>query len=74
MATVTSKGQITIPKDVRKALGLQAGSHIEFELQSGGVLLRKQIPPAAFQRWRGYLRDKTDLSSVDELMEDLRGE
>lgn len=74
MATVTSKGQITIPKDVREALGLQAGAHIEFELQSGGVLLRKQIPPATFQRWRGYLRGKTGSTDVGELLEELRGE
>lgn len=29
-ATVTSKGQITIPASVRAALGLDAGSRIEF--------------------------------------------
>lgn len=30
MATVTSKGQITIPADVRKALGLETGSVVDF--------------------------------------------
>lgn len=29
-ATITSKGQITIPADVRERLGLQAGDRIEF--------------------------------------------
>ena len=31
--TVTSKGQVTIPKRVRDALGVKAGSKVEFELQ-----------------------------------------
>ena len=35
-ATVTSKGQITIPASVRTALGLDAGSRVEFvELDDG---------------------------------------
>lgn len=74
MAIVTSKGQITIPKKVRDALGLEAGSHVEFDVQPGGVMLRKRIPSEVFDRWRGYLCDKTDFESVDELIEALRGE
>ena len=35
-AKVTSKGQITIPLDVRTALGLKAGSRVEFVAQSDG--------------------------------------
>lgn len=31
-ATITSKGQVTIPVDVRRRLGLEAGDRIEFEL------------------------------------------
>jgi antitoxin PrlF len=35
-ATVTSKGQITIPAEVRKALGLKAGDKIDiFEVEKG---------------------------------------
>lgn len=30
-ATITAKGQITIPVEIRKALGLDAGARIEFE-------------------------------------------
>ena len=35
-ATLTSKGQITIPADVRRTLGVQAGDRVEFvEIQPG---------------------------------------
>ena len=36
-ATITSKGQITIPKDVREALGVEAGDRVEFVAQAPGV-------------------------------------
>ncbi|MEJ1967135.1 MAG: AbrB/MazE/SpoVT family DNA-binding domain-containing protein [Rhizomicrobium sp.] len=34
--TVTSKGQVTIPKRVRDALGIAPGSSVEFELAEDG--------------------------------------
>ena len=35
-ATVTSKGQITIPVEVRRQLGLQPGSRLTFEATADG--------------------------------------
>ncbi|MEX2480582.1 MAG: AbrB/MazE/SpoVT family DNA-binding domain-containing protein [Gammaproteobacteria bacterium] len=45
-STVTSKGQITLPRDVRQALGLGAGDKVDFVAVAGGfklVPLRKDI-------------------------------
>ena len=40
-ATVTSKGQITIPADIRKALGLEAGERVMFtQLDDGTTVMR----------------------------------
>ena len=40
-ATVTSKGQVTIPADIRKSLGLIAGERVVFtQLDDGTTLLR----------------------------------
>ena len=39
-STVTSKGQITLPKPVREALGLERASVVEFELQGEEAILR----------------------------------
>jgi len=36
-ATITSKGQITIPIEVREALGLAAGDRVEFVAEEKGV-------------------------------------
>ena len=35
-ATITSKGQVTIPKEVREALGLEAGDRIDFVAEKTG--------------------------------------
>lgn len=35
-ATLTSKGQVTIPSRVRRALGLEAGDRVEFVEQEKG--------------------------------------
>ena len=36
---VTQKGQVTIPLPVRRALGIQPGSDVEFELDERGARL-----------------------------------
>jgi antitoxin PrlF len=37
--SVTSKGQVTIPKRVRKALGITTGTKVEFDVEGGGARL-----------------------------------
>ncbi len=74
MPTVTSKGQVTLPKQIRDALGIQPGSEVEFELEDGRAILRKSIKGEVLTRWEGYLRDQLPADSVDEMMESLRGE
>ena len=45
--SVTSKGQVTIPKRVRQALGITPGSKVEFDLEGGNArlkLVKRQAP------------------------------
>ncbi len=73
MPRVTSKGQVTIPKEIRDELGLKAGSQVEFVRERGRVVLRRRVPVEALDKWAGRLRGKLIAPSVDETMELLRG-
>lgn len=42
-ATVTSKGQVTIPKEVRDHLGLQSGDRLSFTVQDDGTVVVKPL-------------------------------
>jgi AbrB family looped-hinge helix DNA binding protein len=73
--TVTSKGQVTIPKPIREHLGIRPGSAVVFELAPDGrVVLSKPgaaRPPSRFEALRG--RAGPGLST-DEIMALTRGE
>ena len=44
VATLTAKGQITVPKAVREALGLRQGDQLSWELEDGSVRVRAVTP------------------------------
>lgn len=51
-AIVTERGQITLPKAVRDALGLAKGSVLKVELDGGRIVLSKRVDDA-ISRVRG---------------------
>lgn len=72
-ATVTAKGQITIPKAVREALGVKPGSKVEFKpLDDGHIAIVKQgpRPKGRFDRFRGVATTKL---TTDQIMALTRG-
>jgi antitoxin PrlF len=42
-ATVTTKGQVTIPKEVREHLGVDTGDRLSFVVQEDGTVIVKPI-------------------------------
>jgi AbrB family looped-hinge helix DNA binding protein len=75
-ATVTSKGQVTIPKPVRDRLGINPGSKVEFEVaEDGRAFLRRVgkrvLKPSRFERMRGTA---TSGLTTDEIMALTRGD
>jgi antitoxin PrlF len=70
-ATVAERGQITLPKAVRDALGLTKGSILKVELENGRIVLRKSVDDA-ISRARG--RFKLDgFETTDDAMRAIRG-
>ena len=53
-ATLTSKGQLTLPKEIRDRLGLDAGSVLDFALQPDNTITARAVKPDA-RRIRGLL-------------------
>lgn len=41
IATITSKGQITLPKPIRQALGVDSGGKVEFEFADDRVIVTR---------------------------------
>ncbi len=72
VATVTSKGQVTIPKDIRDRLGIRPGDHIEFVESGEGYVVQKRLETSPFDKWIGYLQHLGEHDS-DALVEEMRG-
>ena len=70
-AKVTSKGQVTLPKELRKKIGIDAGSCIEIKETEVGYVISKQNEADCLKKYIGILGSKT---SGDELIKELRGE
>lgn len=54
-ATLTSKGQLTLPKDIRDRLNLDAGAILDFQVQADGTITARHVQPDA-RRVRGLLK------------------
>lgn len=50
---VTSKGQVTIPQEIRKRLRLLPHTEVEFQLKNGVATLRKHCDPKKSGQYRG---------------------
>lgn len=70
-ATVTSKGQITLPKALRDLLHLKAGDRVEFIIE-GDDSVRMVPRTASVTRLRGMLpapKDPVSLEAMDEAIQ-----
>lgn len=71
-ATVAERGQITLPKAVRDALGLTKGTKLKVELDGGRIVLRKDVGDA-LRRVRGRFKLAEGFGSTDEALRAVRG-
>ena len=54
-ATLTSKGQVTLPKEIRDRLSLDAGAILDFQIQADNTITARRVLPDA-RRIRGLLK------------------
>jgi len=52
-AKITSKGQITVPREIRRALGVRPGDHLLFEQKGAEVSVRAVRVKSPFEKFRG---------------------
>ena len=45
LATMTSKGQVTLPKEIRDKLGLTAGAKLDFWIEPDGRIIVRKVEP-----------------------------
>jgi AbrB family looped-hinge helix DNA binding protein len=70
-STLTSKGQITIPKDIRKQLNLHSGDRLEFVIDEDGRVLVLSASIDASES-AGMLKSPARPVSVEEMNRAIR--
>lgn len=71
---ITSKGQVTVPKEIRDLLNLKPGSEVNFRYRNNEIVLERAdgaAPVSRFEKLRGHAGPGL---STDEVMRLLRGE
>ena len=64
---VQDDGKISIPQEVRDALGLGPGTILEVQSEAGVLVAWKKVEPDAFEKWRGRGRLPTGANTDDYL-------
>lgn len=72
-ATLTSKGQITLPKEIRDRLGLDAGSLLDFQVLEDNTITARPVKPDA-RRIRGLLKSPHAASLTVKQMDEAVSE
>jgi antitoxin PrlF len=69
-STISEKGQVTIPKEIRDRLGLKPGSVIEFAAVNGQIIGRKMPTDDPVAAVTGIIKPTLD---VDRYLKQTRG-
>jgi AbrB family looped-hinge helix DNA binding protein len=67
---VTRRGQVTIPKELRKRTGIDDGNEVEFHKENGRLYITKAVADNPFMSWLGFFATPRD---SDEMVKQMRG-
>jgi AbrB family looped-hinge helix DNA binding protein len=71
--TISSKGQITVPVQIRKALALRPGVKLTIQLKNSAFIVSKAPEKSFFAQFRGRCSRRAPWKSGDLAMEKMRG-
>lgn len=72
-STISSKGQVTVPIEVRHRLGLKEGDRVEFALEEGRTVLRPVRPEKnPFEQFVGILPAFSSKGEINAWIRELR--
>jgi len=67
LATVTDKGQVTVPKEIRERTGIAPGSRLDFEVQDDGTLRVRVLRRGADNLFGLVHRTGTKPRTIEEM-------
>lgn len=74
-STISSKGQITLPLEIRQRLGLKTGDRVEFVLDEGRTTIRPAgAPENPFAKYVGALPAFSGTDQINAWVRSLRDE
>ncbi len=73
-STISSKGQITVPVEIRKRLGVKPGDRVHFVIEDGKTVLRPtktdEIP---FEEFAGCMPAFESMDAINAWVREMRG-
>lgn len=68
---MTSKGQVTIPIELRNKIGIKPGNYLEIKETEAGYVIQKLVDENCLEKYVGILNNTT---ASDKVIKELRGE
>ena len=72
MPIITSKGQITIPQDIRNKFGFLPGMEVNVIAEGNKALIVKNTRENRFMKWLGHGKQRSK-KDIDQMVDDIRG-
>ncbi len=72
MPKITSKGQITIPQDIRNKFGLLPGMDVDVITEGNKALIVRSRRENRFMKWLGRGKSRSK-EGIDQMIDEFRG-
>jgi AbrB family looped-hinge helix DNA binding protein len=66
IARITTKGQVTVPLELRKHLKVNEGDYILFEKKGSKIEIKKMLPPNDFEEFARPIRERFQKGGVKQ--------